>query len=461
MKNKYFSFVALAAAAFVTSCSNDDLATEAGRSLSETKSVTLEASIVGNDTRVGLGRTDDGVKLYWHAGDQISVMTVDNTYNYANTGFKIADGTETGVTKATFNGTLKSGYNVGGYAFYPYNEKHSFASGSLLYNLPDSYDYGTVYGNIFPKTADETTSYPTNSIRMPMLGTITDGKVAFTNLGGVLVIRFDSMPAESGTFTVSADQVLCGDFTITYLDGYQMSATSASTQTSVTFNYEGATAGSAGVFYLPVPPKSYTGLKITVGDKTAEYGSLKVSSADIITIPVYQGTDGASYSCTYEADGHKFINLCLPSGTLWAETNVGATEATGYGNYYAWVNTSSAISTWGSYCRMPTIEELAELFNTANCTFAWDTQTNSSGQSINGYTFTSKKNGNSIFLPAAGYGYTYSDSHPEVGSWGYYFSSTMGTSNDRGKAYYFKSDAYAQQSALSTSCYSVRPIIGK
>ncbi len=47
MKNKYFSFVALAAAAFVTSCSNDNLATETGHSSSETKTVTLEATMGG------------------------------------------------------------------------------------------------------------------------------------------------------------------------------------------------------------------------------------------------------------------------------------------------------------------------------------------------------------------------------------------------------------------------------
>ena len=32
----------------------------------------------------------------------------------------------------------------------------------------------------------------------------------------------------------------------------------------------------------------------------------------------------------------RFVDLGLPSGTLWATMNVGATSAEDYGNYYAW-----------------------------------------------------------------------------------------------------------------------------
>jgi hypothetical protein len=58
---------------------------------------------------------------------------------------------------------------------------------------------------------------------------------------------------------------------------------------------------------------------------------------------------------------------------------------------------------------------------------------------VNGYKVTSKKNGNSIFLPAAGC--RYDSSLPNAGSGGYYWSSSLLT-DDPYYAYvlYFYSD---------------------
>ena len=66
---------------------------------------------------------------------------------------------------------------------------------------------------------------------------------------------------------------------------------------------------------------------------------------------------------------------------------------------------------WGGNWRMPTRAEQDELRDTSNCTWTWTTQ-----NGVNGYRVTSKVNGNSIFLPAAG-------------SDGIYWSSSLGTSS--------------------------------
>ena len=50
---------------------------------------------------------------------------------------------------------------------------------------------------------------------------------------------------------------------------------------------------------------------------------------------------------------------------------------------------------WGGTWRMPTWDEFQELID--NCTWTWTTL-----NGVYGGRFTSKKNGNSIFLPAAG-----------------------------------------------------------
>lgn len=42
----------------------------------------------------------------------------------------------------------------------------------------------------------------------------------------------------------------------------------------------------------------------------------------------------------YLIDGHKFVDLGLPSGLLWADRNVGASVTSAYGDYFAWGETN-------------------------------------------------------------------------------------------------------------------------
>ena len=73
----------------------------------------------------------------------------------------------------------------------------------------------------------------------------------------------------------------------------------------------------------------------------------------------------------------------------------------------------AATANWGGNWRMPTKDELNEL--RTKCTWTWTTQND-----VNGYSVTGP-NGNSIFLPAAGYRRS-SPNH--VGSNGYFWSSS-------------------------------------
>ena len=155
------------------------------------------------------------------------------------------------------------------------------------------------------------------------------------------------------------------------------------------------------------------------------------------------------------------VDLGLPSGTLWSNMNIGATAPEEYGNYYAWGetkpketynwstyqhgNSSSTLTKYnstdgktilepeddaatvnlGGTWRMPTIEEIQELID--NCTWTWKALNN-----INGYEVRST-NGNSIFLPAAGY---YDEGNlSSVGIIGLYWSSTLDTSGGSDSAF--------------------------
>lgn len=44
---------------------------------------------------------------------------------------------------------------------------------------------------------------------------------------------------------------------------------------------------------------------------------------------------------TFAQNKHEYVDLGLPSGTLWATCNVGATSPEDYGDYYAWGETST------------------------------------------------------------------------------------------------------------------------
>ena len=140
-------------------------------------------------------------------------------------------------------------------------------------------------------------------------------------------------------------------------------------------------------------------------------------------------------------NGHEYVDLGLPSGLKWATHNVGAGTPDGYGEYFAWGETSvkteytednsttfgvdmsdisgnatydAARANWGSTWRIPTKTEMEELVN--NCTWTWTTQNGVNGMSVVGI------NGNSIFLPA-GTGFFFESSLEEVGG-GFYWTST-------------------------------------
>ena len=185
-------------------------------------------------------------------------------------------------------------------------------------------------------------------------------------------------------------------------------------------------------------------------------------------------TASTSYSDpTGYTNGHGYVDLGLPSGTKWATCNVGASTPTDYGSYFAWGETTTkssyssgnytysdnpttlpsnrdaATANWGSGWRMPTATEMQELIN--NCTVTWTTQSG-----VNGRQFTGP-NGNSIFLPAAGYR---NDSELDsAGSRGYYWSSSLYTGNTVDAwNLYFGSGYYDVYDNYRYYGFTVRPV---
>ena len=101
-----------------------------------------------------------------------------------------------------------------------------------------------------------------------------------------------------------------------------------------------------------------------------------------------------------------WIDLGLPSGTLWRCCNAGASSPEGYGGYYTFDQAQGY--------NPPSYEQIKELND--KCFYTWTTQ-----NGVNGGKFTGP-NGGTIFLPAAGN--RWGGEFYYVGTWGYYWSSS-------------------------------------
>ena len=183
-----------------------------------------------------------------------------------------------------------------------------------------------------------------------------------------------------------------------------------------------------------------------------------------------------------ETDGHKWVDLGLPSGTKWATCNLGTDEVDQYGNHYRWGATETvyksdvyaksdvqkdisgdddydaATASWGPCWYIPSAADFVELIE--NCTWEWTNIGRSKGLKV-----TSKFNGKYIFLPAAGQ-CKYSSS--ELGfpddvnkQLNYWTSTNMEGWQNVDYAYCFTAfneDAYISSKIRYQYGYSIRPV---
>ena len=224
-------------------------------------------------------------------------------------------------------------------------------------------------------------------------------------------------------------------------------------------------------------------------------GVVTAWAAGVATITASAGDKTASclVTVTQPSSGPEAVDLGL--SVKWATYNVGATKPEEYGDYFAWgeispkndyswatyrwcngyaasltkYNTKTGYGTvdrkttlelsddaahanWGGKWRMPTKAEFDEL--ESNCTWSWTTQGGTEG-----YKVTSKKNGNSIFLPAAGL--RRGSSADGVGSNGNYWSSSLYTDLPYSAWFMFlDSGDHSMYSFYRYYGRSVRPVSG-
>ena len=191
-----------------------------------------------------------------------------------------------------------------------------------------------------------------------------------------------------------------------------------------------------------------------------------------------RAAEAAARVTTGTLNGHEWVDMGL--SVRWATCNVGALSPSDYGNYYAWGETTTkssyeednsrtykmskgdisgnpsydaATANWGDGWRMPTKEELEELVD--KCDWRWMSHGGHNGYKVTG------PNGNSIFLPAAGWRFgTSLDDY--AGDYGGYWSSTPDGSSSQNVYYmYFISGYLYKAWGPRSDGRSVRPVLSK
>ena len=268
--------------------------------------------------------------------------------------------------------------------------------------------------------------------------TVTDGIVVGVGAGTTEII------VKSGNFTDKCQVTVVISATSVSLD-----------QTELTL----APGETATLKATVLPEDSTDEVEWSSSDETiatVKDGEVTAASEGEATITAKVGDKTAT--CSVKVDKVKAVDLGLPSGLKWAACNLGAEKPEDYGDHYAWgevetkeeyywstykfgtsesgpfskYNTQTSYGSvdnktvlepeddaahvsLGGKWRMPTDAEWKEL--RTECTWTWTTQNDVNGRLVTG------KNGNSIFLPAAGYR---DDIHlNDAGSFGDYWSSSL------------------------------------
>ena len=256
------------------------------------------------------------------------------------------------------------------------------------------------------------------------------------------------------------------------------------------------TEGETQTLTATVKPDNATDKSVTWSSNNTSVAT--VSSSGVVTaiktgsatITVKTNNGGKTATCAVTVKNAEAVDLGLPSGLKWGSCNIGASSPEEYGDYYAWGETSTKSNyswetyKWGSYnsltkyntsssygtvdnntkldnsddvarvklggkWRMPTDDEWTEL--RTKCTWTWTTQNGVYGRKVTG------PNGNSIFLPAAGY--RDGTSLDSAGSYGYYWSSSLYTVSPYCAWFvYFYSGGVGRYYSYRCLGQSVRPV---
>ena len=361
---------------------------------------------------------DENFKVLWNAGDLITIFN-QLTYN-SKFVFKGEDGDNAGDFEDVTPSGMHSGNTLDNiYAVYPY------ASGNKINNA----------GNTITLTLPAEQQYKAHSFGIganTMVAVTDNSYLAFKNLGGYLQLRLygDSIYVSSIKIQGNNGEKIAGKANVAVGLGVMPTVAMDGTATdAITLVCEppvllGTTAEKYTDFWFVIPPTTFSnGFTITVTDNhggTYEKSTTKSLTIARSTMEWMSALEVAPETANVNVNPAEHVADVVDLGlsVKWASWNVGATKIGDYGQLYGmgdpsglltstnsadyYYGTSSICGTeydlahvmWGGNWRLPTTEELNELYNLCS----WS-ETVVDG--VNGALVTGP-NGTTLFLPYAG-----------------------------------------------------------
>jgi len=419
------------------------------------------------DTRMTVKVTNSGATFKWSEGDTLGVFPSEGY----QTAFPISDGT--GTSSAEFDGgawALRASMDYA--AYYPFQHPMDAVDKSAI----------SVHYLGQKQMDNNSTAHLGNYdfLAAPFTTVSSTGSTTFTlaHMGALVRIRLYVPAADSfSRLTLTSNGapfVTAGTFDVTAIKPTLTPTATSKKMTLYLSNVSSDEGDDLITLYMMMAPADQSSAQISVWLSGSKNYTGSMSGKNMQAGTIY------GYSLELEeTNDHDYVDLGLPSNTLWATCNVGANSPEEYGDYFAWgetkaygeedetnamnysYNSSSsyqktyynwstykycqgssstmtrycnnsnygtvdnktvleaeddvATANWGSAWRMPTYAEWRELVN--NTTSTWTTE-----NGVYGRKFTAS-NGNYIFLPAAGSRSV--SGLDDAGSIGRYWSSSL------------------------------------
>lgn len=435
---KKYNYVLFAMVAFLASSCSKELESE----IPYGQDVTVTAYSVEGDTKSTL--IEGGTDVYWEPGDEIKLFAMNansrlqTTINAPNKtasfsgNFPIIIGSSEGQSTST---TL--------WAIYPYRDDASFADGVITTVLPSE------------QTAREGSFAPGMNITIAKANSFDLG---FYNVCGGVRFRLtregvDKEGINKIVFTANGDESVAGKFKTTFDNGVPVVCEVLEGKDNIVLTLPGNENFETGKWYYicALPGTLSNGFTLRLETENY-YAELSSTSSVTFRRSIFGQLDNFDEYLIFKKKGEPdepgVVDLGL--SVKWAACNLGASKIEEYGDFYQWAGSqdvsdtdidlyigncpyhygNSNTSGWTKYipsgCEsywsgsgdpdnktildlvddvahvklggswyMPTKEDFEELLNNCNVELA-------TYKGVNGRKFTSKINGNSIFLPAAG-----------------------------------------------------------
>ena len=303
----------------------------------------IELPTDGTDTKSTI--SDAGV-FAWSAGDAVKV------YSDASSFSQLDLNSGSGTASATFTGTIV-GSAISTVAVFPASLNPALSGNNLTVTIPS--EIAWVDGEA-------------DNLMVAKGFADGDSSVDFKNIGGIIKLTLNNVPATAAKVTVTAGKNISGDFTCDITDSEPVIVATDGSN-GITFTFDALASATNMVFYVPVPTGTYPSLGFTVKDGSdATLWTFTASVSNTITrrklliMPpltyVSMGGSGEGGSLTINTstsfNGNVYlpktssdvvVNMAQTDGALNIEYADGATAEEKPGNVYLRKSDTGEIAT--------------------------------------------------------------------------------------------------------------------